>query len=199
MATPDLDKVMQIVGEALLVPDQGQRRRHVASACGDDAALRAEVEQLLAFDAPAAAMFDDAAREVHDLPPPLTNVGPYRLLEKIGEGGMGVVWRAVQTRPIQRVVAVKLIKLGMDTREVLARFDSERQALALMNHPNVARALDAGATESGRPYFVMEYVPGEPVTRFCDRHRYTIAQRLELFVQACQAVQHAHQKAIVHR
>ena len=198
MATPELDKVMQIVGEALLVPDRDQRRRHVATACGDDPALRAEVEQLLAFDAPAAAMFDDAAREVRDLPP-LTNVGPYRLLEKIGEGGMGVVWRAVQTHPIQRVVAVKLIKLGMDTRSVIARFDSERQALALMSHPNVARAIDAGATDTGRPYFVMEYVPGEPITSFCDRHRHTIAQRLALFVQTCEAVQHAHQKAIVHR
>ncbi len=126
-------------------------------------------------------------------------IGPYRLLELIGQGGMGLVYKAEQLRPIRRIVALKLIKLGMDTNQVIARFESERQALAMMNHPNVARAIDAGATETGRPYFVMEYVPGEPITRFCDRHDYTTKQRLELFLQACEAVQHAHQKAIIHR
>ncbi len=127
------------------------------------------------------------------------SVGPYHLLETIGEGGMGVVYKAEQRAPIKRTVALKLIKLGMDSKQVIARFESERQALALMNHPNVARVLDAGTSETGRPYFVMEFVPGEPVTRFCDRHHYTIRQRLELFGQACAAVQHAHQKAIIHR
>jgi serine/threonine protein kinase/type II secretory pathway pseudopilin PulG len=126
-------------------------------------------------------------------------IGPYHILELIGEGGMGTVYKAEQRQPIHRVVAIKIIKLGMDTRQVIARFESERQALALMDHPNVARVLDAGATEAGRPYFVMEYVRGEPITAFADRHKLTVRQRLELFMQACDAVQHAHQKAIIHR
>jgi eukaryotic-like serine/threonine-protein kinase len=126
-------------------------------------------------------------------------IGRYRLIELIGEGGMGEVWRAEQERPIRRIVAVKLIKLGMDTREIVARFQAERQALAMLNHPNVAKVLDAGATDAGRPYFVMEYVPGEPLTAFCDRHRCTIRQRLQLFLQACAAMGHAHQKGILHR
>src|SRR5262249_48300960 len=121
-------------------------------------------------------------------------IGRYRLCELIGEGGMGVVYRAEQEQPIRRTVALKLIKLGMDTREVIRRFEAERQALALMNHPNVAKVLDAGATDTGRPYFVMEYVPGDPITAFCDRHTYTIKQRLLLLAQACAALQHAHQK-----
>jgi serine/threonine protein kinase len=126
-------------------------------------------------------------------------IGRYRLIEVVGQGGMGEVWRAEQEKPIRRTVALKLIKLGMDTREVIARFEAERQALALMNHPNVAKVLDAGASETGRPYFVMEYVAGEPITGFCDRHAYTIRQRLGLFLQACAAVAHAHQKGILHR
>jgi non-specific serine/threonine protein kinase/serine/threonine-protein kinase len=126
-------------------------------------------------------------------------IGPYVVQELIGEGGMGSVYKAEQREPIRRTVAVKIIKLGMDTREVIARFESERQALALMNHPNVARVLDAGATETGRPYFVMEFVPGEPITTFADKQRLTVRQRLELFTQACDAIQHAHQKAILHR
>jgi serine/threonine protein kinase len=126
-------------------------------------------------------------------------IGPYHIIEPIGEGGMGIVYKAEQREPVRRIVALKLIKLGMDTRQVIARFDAERQALAVMSHRNVARVFDAGATETGRPYFVMEYVSGEPITTFCDRGRYTTRQRLELFTQACDAVQHAHQKAIVHR
>src|SRR5206468_10720079 len=124
---------------------------------------------------------------------------PYFIIQLIGEGGMGSVYKAEQRQPIRRTVAIKVIKLGMDTREVIARFESERQALALMNHPNVARVIDAGATDTGRPYFVMEYVPGDPITSFCDRQKYPVQQRLELFTQACDAVQHAHQKAIIHR
>src|SRR5918999_5072116 len=112
---------------------------------------------------------------------------------------MGSVYKAEQRAPIRRTVALKLVKLGMDTREVIARFESERQALALMNHPNVAKVLDAGATETGRPYFVMEHVQGEPITTFADRQKLTLRQRLDLFTQACDAVQHAHQKAIIHR
>jgi serine/threonine protein kinase/Tfp pilus assembly protein PilF len=126
-------------------------------------------------------------------------IGAYHLLEAIGEGGMGIVYKAEQRHPIRRVVALKLIKLGMDSKQIIGRFESERQALALMSHPNVARVLDAGTSETGRPYFVMEHVPGESITRFCDLHHYSIKQRLELFLQACEAVQHAHQKAIIHR
>src|SRR6476619_3854977 len=126
-------------------------------------------------------------------------IGPYRVLEVIGEGGMGVVYRAEQRQPIHRIVALKLIKLGMDTRQVIARFEQERQALAVMDHPGVARVHDAGATETGRPYFVMEYVSGEPITTYCDLEKLAIRQRLELFAQVCDAVQHAHTKGIIHR
>ena len=126
-------------------------------------------------------------------------IGPYLIQSLIGEGGMGSVYRAEQRTPIHRVVALKVVKLGMDTREVVARFESERQALALMDHPNVAKVLDAGATDTGRPYFVMEYVRGLPITHYADRHKLTVRNRLELFTQACHAIQHAHQKAIIHR
>ncbi|HLB91913.1 MAG TPA: tetratricopeptide repeat protein [Terriglobales bacterium] len=126
-------------------------------------------------------------------------IGPYRLTKLLGAGGMGEVWRAEQTEPIHRTVALKLIKAGMDTRAVVARFDSERQALALMEHPNIAKVFEAGATPEGRPYFVMEYVHGFPITDYCDRHRLTIKERLGLFMQVCEGVQHAHQKAIIHR
>jgi WD40 repeat protein/serine/threonine protein kinase len=127
------------------------------------------------------------------------SIGPYRVLEVLGEGGMGVVYLAEQRAPVRRRVAVKLIKLGMDTRAVVARFEAERQALAVMDHPNIARVYDAGATADGRPYFVMEYVPGEPITDYCDRQRSSTAERLQLFIQLCQGVQHAHQKGIIHR
>ncbi|HET9804268.1 MAG TPA: tetratricopeptide repeat protein [Candidatus Acidoferrum sp.] len=126
-------------------------------------------------------------------------IGAYRLLRVLGEGGMGQVWLAEQKAPIQRTVALKLIKAGMDTKAVVARFESERQALALMDHPNIAQVFEAGSTPEGRPYFVMEYVPGLPITEYCDKHRLAMRERLELFIQACDAVQHAHQKAIIHR
>ncbi len=126
-------------------------------------------------------------------------IGAYKLLEVVGTGGMGSVWRAQQRHPVNREVAVKLIKLGMDTRQVVARFDAERQALALMNHPNIANVLDAGSTDAGRPYFVMELVDGEPITEFCDAHQLTLEARLELFAVVCDAVQHAHQKGVIHR
>lgn len=130
---------------------------------------------------------------------PGTRIGPYTLIEAIGEGGMGSVFRAEQTEPVKRMVALKLIKAGMDTRHVLARFEAERQALALMDHPNIAKVLDAGATAAGRPYFVMELVQGIPLTQFCDQQGLTSRQRLELFIPVCQAIQHAHQKGIIHR
>src|ERR1700733_3643140 len=126
-------------------------------------------------------------------------IGPYRMLQLLGEGGMGEVWLAEQKSPIRRTVALKLIKAGMDTKVVVARFESERQALALMHHPNIARVFDAGAFPEGRPYFVMEYVPGLPLNEYCDKHRLTVNERLELFMQVCDGVQHAHQKAIIHR
>src|SRR5262249_5250614 len=130
---------------------------------------------------------------------PGTVIGPYKLLEQIGEGGMGLVFVAEQLQPVRRKVALQVIKPGMDTREVIARIAAERQALALMVHPHIARVLDAGATESGRPYFVMELVRGVSITQFGDANRLTPRQRLELFVSVCQAVQHAHTKGIIHR
>ncbi len=130
---------------------------------------------------------------------PGQTIGPYKLLQQIGEGGFGVVFMAEQTRPVRRQVALKIIKLGMDTREVIARFEAERQALAMMDHPNIARVLDAGATDTGRPYFVMELVRGIPITRYCDEQALTVRQRLELFMTVCHAVQHAHQKGVIHR
>ena len=126
-------------------------------------------------------------------------IGAYRLLRVLGEGGMGQVWLAEQKAPLHRTVALKLIKAGMDTKAVVARFESERQALALMDHPNIAQVYEAGSTPEGRPYFAMEYVPGLPITEYCDKHRLTMKERLELFMQVCDAVQHAHQKAIIHR
>jgi serine/threonine protein kinase len=128
-----------------------------------------------------------------------SEIGPYRVLELLGEGGMGLVYLAEQTAPIRRRVAVKVIKPGMDTRQVLARFESERQALAVLNHQNIAKVFDAGATTDGRPYFVMEYVAGLPITQYCDLKCLSIRERNELFVQICHAVQHAHQKGIIHR
>ncbi len=133
------------------------------------------------------------------IPPVPVIIGPYHLLQLIGEGGMGQVWLAEQQQPVHRRVALKLIKVGMDTREVVARFESERQALALMDHPAIAKVFDAGSTPEGRPYFVMEYVDGLPINQYCDRHRLTMRQRMELFIQVCEGVQHAHQKAIIHR
>jgi len=143
----------------------------------------------------------EASRPTETDPSPIAGerIGPYKLLEKLGEGGFGAVYLAEQQQPVLRRVALKIIKIGMDTRRVIARFEAERQALAMMDHPNVARVLDAGATDRGRPYFVMEHVAGIPITDHCDRHRLNIDERLELFIQACEAVQHAHQKGIIHR
>ncbi len=148
-------------------------------------------------DVPLPAVSAPSAQQGDEFQP--ERIGPFRILGKLGEGGMGTVYLAEQREPIERRVAIKIIKLGMDTRQVIARFDAERQALAVMNHPNVARVLDAGATETGRPYFVMEYVKGVPITKHCDDQRLNIRERLLLFTQVCDAVQHAHQKGIIHR
>jgi serine/threonine protein kinase len=130
---------------------------------------------------------------------PAETIGPYRLLQSLGEGGMGEVWLAEQTRPLHRQVVLKIIKAGMDTVQVVARFEAERQALALMSHPAIAQVFDAGATQHGRPFFAMEYVRGEAITTYCNRHRFTTRQRIDLFLEVCEGVQHAHQKGIIHR
>jgi serine/threonine protein kinase/tetratricopeptide (TPR) repeat protein len=142
---------------------------------------------------------DDKTLSIASVQSSFSTIGPFRLVQMVGTGGMGEVWRAEQTAPFHRTVALKLIKAGMDTRAVVARFESERQALALMEHPNIAKVFDAGATPEGRPYFVMEYVPGLSITSYCDKHRLSIRDRLLLFTQVCEGVQHAHQKAIIHR
>ena len=145
---------------------------------------------------------DPNATAAHAPPSPLVGTiiaGRYKLLEEIGDGGMGTVWMAEQREPVKRLVAVKLIKAGMDSKAVLARFEAERQALALMDHPNIAKVLDAGTDETGRPFFVMELVKGLPLTEYCDARKLSVNDRLDLFVQICSAVQHAHQKAVIHR
>jgi non-specific serine/threonine protein kinase/serine/threonine-protein kinase len=141
----------------------------------------------------------ETAKTESDEPGAPGRIGPYRVLQKLGEGGMGEVYQAEQEAPIRRKVALKLIKAGMDTKQVVARFESERQALAMMNHPNIARVYEAGATDRGRPFFVMEFVQGVPITEYCDKHRLTTGERLELFLKVCEGVQHAHQKGIIHR
>ena len=190
---------------ALELEEPDARSAYVSEVCGDTE-LRRRVERLLALDAQASGFLARPASPPTGLwsdPSPVEapgiSIGPYRLVERLGEGGMGAVYRAEQTQPVHREVALKVIKPGMDTAQVVARFEIERQALALMDHPNIARVLDAGATESGRPYFVMDLVEGVPITDYCDRHHLTISERLDLFVLVCRAVQHAHQKGIIHR
>src|SRR6185436_2166077 len=203
--------------EALEITDPEQRRLFLDQACGADQALRKQVEKLLALSQSAGDFFQDCAPALEPeaadaarvlsaaesaLEPEIPEtkcIGPYKLLQKLGEGGYGVVYMAEQEEPIRRRVALKIIKLGMDTKNVIARFEAERQALALMDHPNIARVLDAGATETGRPYFVMELVYGVKITDYCDQNRVSMRERLELFVEVCNAVQHAHQKGIIHR
>ena len=182
-----------------------ERTAYLTAHCGGDAELQAAVERLLAAHEQPANVLDRPApgMPTADYPPiterPGTMVGPYKLMEQIGEGGFGLVFVAEQQHPVRRKVALKIIKAGMDTRDVIARFEAERQALALMDHPNIARVLDAGATEHGRPYFVMELVKGIPINEYCDQQQLTARERLELFVSVCQAVQHAHTKGIIHR
>jgi serine/threonine protein kinase/tetratricopeptide (TPR) repeat protein len=194
--------------EALDLNDPREREALLLRACGDDDRLRARVEALLHRHENAEGFVLDREPEVDlaataDLAPPPeepgTTIGPYRLMEQIGEGGMGVVYVAEQHQPVRRRVALKIIKPGMDTKQVIARFEAERQALAMMDHPNIAKVHDGGTTESGRPYFVMELVRGIPITDYCDREKLSIPERLELFVLVCRAVQHAHQKGIIHR
>jgi len=197
----DHERVSEIFLRAVELPP-GERSSYLAEACGDASGIREEVESLLAGDADApdllksGVLHDRIQREVEPVP---KRVGEFRIVEKIGEGGMGVVYRAEQEQPMRREVAVKLIKRGFETQRVVARFESERQALASMSHPSITQVFDAGATLDGRPYIVMELVEGVRITEYCDRHRMDIRERLELFIRVCEAVQHAHHKAIVHR
>jgi serine/threonine protein kinase/WD40 repeat protein len=210
---PNAKRVRDVFVAAVdLPPDQWQA--FLKQACAGDEDLLRQVSKLLQAHQQPGSFLDQPVAHVQAtgvLDPtgngaataaqerPGTRIGPYELLERIGEGGMGEVWMAQQREPIRRQVALKIIKAGMDTRSVVARFGAERQALALMDHPNIAKVLDAGATESGRPYFVMELVHGVPITDYCDRELLSIPERVELFILVCRALQHAHQKGIIHR
>ncbi|MCH8315198.1 MAG: serine/threonine protein kinase, partial [Planctomycetes bacterium] len=201
---PDLP---QILSDVLDRPDS-ERSAFLDGACGNNASLRAEVEALIEAHEKADAFLAkplvtgpavDATVGTALSEGPGTVIDKYKLLQLIGEGGFGAVYMAEQQKPVKRRVALKIIKLGMDTKQVIARFEAERQALAMMNHPNIATVLDAGATETGRPYFVMELVKGIPITEYCDQNNLTVHARLDLFKLVCAAVQHAHQKGIIHR
>lgn len=197
---------------ALEIKDVAKRQAFLDRVCSDDSRFRSKIEKLIAGHEGAEKFFADCkplpagpTDKISNEPGQSTGenlgapIGPYKLLQKIGEGGCGVVYMAEQQKPVRRRVALKIIKLGMDTKSVIARFEAERQALALMDHPNIARVLDAGATETGRPYFVMELVNGVKITEYCDQRQLDTRQRLDLFIQVCHAIQHAHQKGIIHR
>jgi serine/threonine protein kinase len=201
----NLSVVESIFFAALDQASAEERAAYLDKACGQDQNLRHRVERLLSahpkvgpfLQAPAPGVATiDAAPAAEG---PGTRLGPYKLLEKLGEGGMGTVYMAEQQEPVRRMVALKLIKPGMDSSQVIARFEAERQSLALMDHPNIARVLDADSTDAGRPYFVMELVKGVPITDFCNERRLGPRERLELFVPVCRAIQHAHQKGVIHR
>ncbi|XZE55280.1 serine/threonine protein kinase [Planctomycetaceae bacterium SH139] len=194
----------------------GDLEDFLRKACGGNAALLARFQELIAAHRNAGyfltpSNLDETKESDQPAGPqptgansrmdtkPSDKVGPYTLLDQIGQGGMGSVWVAKQSEPIKRRVAIKLIKAGMDSGQVLGRFEAERQALAMMDHPNIARVFDGGVTEQGRPYFAMEYVKGVPLTEYCDQAKLSVRERLELFIPICQAVQHAHQKGIIHR
>ena len=204
MNSPKLDEAA-IFEAARQIEAADARRRYIEGACAGDPALQARLEALLLIDQadrgflerPADGVTTPAAGGISEGPG--SGSGPTSSCKQIGEGGMGIVFMAEQEEPVRRKVALKIIKPGMDSRQVIARFEAERQALAMMDHQNIARVLDAGTTESGRPYFVMELVHGVPITQFCDDNHLTPRERLELFVPVCQAIQHAHQKGIIHR
>jgi eukaryotic-like serine/threonine-protein kinase len=197
---------VEVFTEALQLPAD-ERTAYLERVCGGDAKLRQKVEALLHTHDHVGDFLEQSPQKsaveiLSGIPPsekPGDRVGRYKLLQQIGEGGCGVVFMAEQEEPVRRRVAIKMIKPGMDSKSVIARFETERQALALMDHPNIAKVFDAGATKCGRPYFVMELIRGVKITEYCDQHSLTTKERLKLFIQICQAVQHAHQKGIIHR
>lgn len=197
--------VETLLADAVEIASWEARQAFIADACAGDDALRREVDRLVACHFAAGSFLEHTAGKSPTIPftdvgeAPGAQIGPYKLLEQIGEGGFGVVFMADQSVPIRRRVALKMLKPGMDTRQVIARFEAERQALALMDYPHIAKVLDAGATEAGRPYFVMELVKGIPITRFSDEQRLSMRERLALFIDVCGAIQHAHQNGIIHR
>ena len=199
------ERVKQVFFGAVEIHSRDDRAIFLDKACNGDSTLRRRVEALMAAHERPDNLMDECAyapavatcQSIAEMPGDM--IGSYKLLEQIGEGGFGVVYMAEQSQPVRRKVALKIIKPGMDTREVVARFEAERQALALMDHPYIARVFDGGTTESGRPYFVMELVHGVPITSFCDTQRLSQRDRLKLFVDVCRAVQHAHQKGVIHR
>jgi len=191
-------QVEELFQQAIDLPPD-QRGRFLDERCGSDEALRREVELLLRYGREAPESFLERPPGSAPADAPGTTIGRYKIIELIGEGAFGDVYLAEQTTPVRRRVALKVVKLGMDTKQVVARFEAERQALAMMDHPNIAKIFDAGATESGRPYFAMEFVPGLSLSAYCDDHRLDTDQRLHLFLQICDAIQHAHQKGIIHR
>ncbi|HEX2476819.1 MAG TPA: serine/threonine-protein kinase, partial [Lacipirellulaceae bacterium] len=209
--TTDFEKVKAVFHAAVDEHRPEEWDSYLDSACGDDSDLRREVMALLRAHKDAGSLLDTPALAGNGEQTALllserpgTVIGPYKLLQQIGEGGMGVVFMAEQEHPVRRRVALKIIKPGMDSAQVVARFEAERQALALMSHQNIAQVLDVGATAPasgypGRPYFVMELINGIPITKYCDQERLTPRERLELFIPVCQAIQHAHQKGIIHR
>ena len=207
MPSPQHTQLEEIFAAALELGTPAERTAFVKGACGSDGELRTRVQELLNAHGQASSFLSAPVIDPHatvETPADKrqdigSRIGPYRILQEIGEGGFGIVFLAEQDPPVRRQVALKVIKLGMDTRQVIARFEVERQALALMDHPHIARVLDAGATESGRPYFVMELVRGLPLTEYCDKNRVTFEERLRLFLPVCDAVQHAHQKGVIHR
>ena len=212
----DIEKKRQARRVFMEIADlpENERQSVLLRECGSDQALRTEVEALLLAEQGAGGFMAAPTSDASDAGSssassetvieslregPGTRIGPYKILQLIGEGGFGSVFMADQEKPVSRKVALKIIKLGMDTRQVVARFEQERQALAMMDHPNIARVLDAGATETGRPFFVMELVKGDPIVEYCDKNNLSIQDRLDLFAQVCHAVQHAHTKGIIHR
>jgi serine/threonine protein kinase len=197
----------EIVRQAIGLDSDAARRTFLEASCNGDSALRELVDRRIRehLEQPPTVNRSPTAQtpreggDAVDLPQIGSRIGPYQLIREIGEGGMGVVYLARQSEPIQRDVALKIIKVGMDTRRFVARFESERQMMALLDHPGITKVLDAGSTPAGRPYFVMELVLGEPITRYCDDRRLPVRRRLELFVRVCQAIEHAHQKGVIHR